>query len=157
MPVAEAVEEDLGTDVNAGDISSEITPKTPVISDNWKDLIPEDIRKESVIAQTKDITSMAKQLVSAQKMIGSRLKLPADGDTAGWDEVYNKLGRPESIDGYKVARPESDNGVPYSEEREKEFLSAAHKIGLNNSQVQALINWNQEQIKHKKVAYNFYS
>lgn len=112
------------------------------LPDNWKDMIPEDIRKEPVIEQTKDITSMAKRLVESQKMIGSRIKLPVEGDTSGWDDVYNKLGRPEKADDYKIARPEN---VPYDESLEKEFKTIAHKTGLNNSQVQALVNWNLEQ------------
>lgn len=123
-------------------------PEGLTLPDNWKDMIPEDIRKEPVIQETKDITSMAKRLVDSHKMVGSRIKLPKDGDTSGWDDVYNKLGRPEKAEDYKIQRPEEGE---YNESLEKEFKTIAHKTGLNNSQVQALVNWNLEQAKTQTI------
>jgi len=143
MPEAEVVEKEITADNQ----DTTLTETPPMSIDNWRDVIPEDLRNVPVIQQTKDITSMAKQLINAQKALGGKIKIPADGDTAGWDDVYNKLGRPESVDGYKVTRPEVVEGIQYDEGREKSFLETAHQLGLNNSQVNALINWNQEQAK----------
>jgi hypothetical protein len=140
-------EEVMEREIAADTQDTTLTVDAPITIDKWKETIPEDLRRIPVIEQTKDITSMAKQLINAQKALGGKIKIPADGDTAGWDDVYNKLGRPESVDKYNVTRPEVIEGIEYDDKREKSFLETAHKLGLNNSQVNALINWNQEQAK----------
>lgn len=67
--------------------------------------------------------------------------LPEEGDADGWAQVYAKLGRPESADGYELSVPEGDDG---------EFLKTTsqwmHKAGLNKQQAQALATeWNSFQ------------
>ncbi|MDI7502026.1 hypothetical protein [Cronobacter dublinensis] len=67
--------------------------------------------------------------------------LPEEGDAEGWSQVYAKLGRPESAEGYGLTVPEGDDG---------EFLKTTsqwmHKAGLNKQQAQALATeWNSFQ------------
>lgn len=143
--MSEAAVEDTSVETTPGAQETALT-KDPVTSvDNWRDTIPEDIRNEKVIVETKDITSMAKRLVDANKFISQSVRLPDDGDTSGMDELYNKLGRPETVEGYTVTRPDMPDGMQYDEGLEKNFLSEAHKLGLNSSQANALIKWNQAQ------------
>ena len=61
------------------------------------------------------------------------IKLPEDGD---YSEVYNKLGRPESPEGYEFAPNE---GMELDEGRMSWFSNAAHELGLNKQQHNALV------------------
>jgi len=138
--------EDTGKEIDAANQDTSLTQDPVGITvDNWREVLPENLRNEKVIQDTKDLTTMAKRLVDANKYISSSIRLPDDGDTSGMDELYNKLGRPETVEGYKVERPQMPEGVKYNEDLEKTFLGIAHKVGLNSSQVNELIKWNQEQ------------
>lgn len=141
----EPVVEDTSVETTASTQDTTLTNDPVASIDSWRDTIPEDIRNEKVIQETKDITSMAKRLVDANKFISQSVRLPDDGDTSGMDELYNKLGRPENVDGYSITRPDLPEGMQYDEALEGSFLAAAHEIGLNSSQANALIKWNQAQ------------
>ncbi len=134
-----------GTETTAETQETTMTKEEPMALDKWRDTIPEDIRNNKTIQETPDITTMAKRLVDANNYISQSIRLPDDGDTSGMDELYNKLGRPESADKYKVTRPDLKEGDEYNEEIETAFLEAAHNAGLNNSQVNKLMTWNEEQ------------
>jgi predicted regulator of Ras-like GTPase activity (Roadblock/LC7/MglB family) len=142
---------DSGTEVDADKQNTDITKEPSPIPDNWKDWIPKDIRDTPVITDTKDITSMAKRLVDANNMISKSMKMPVDGDTAGWDEVYKKLGRPESVDGYKVEIPEAIK-EHRDEKMEVSFKDTALKIGLNPSQAKLMTDWYYGQVGEQVAA-----
>lgn len=72
--------------------------------------------------------------VPADKLI----KLPKDDNAEDWNQVYSKLGRPESPDKYDIPLPEGDSG---------EFAKAArtwfHEAGLSASQARKVAEkWN---------------
>lgn len=117
--------------------------------DKWKETIPEDIRNDASLKDVKDIASLAKGYVSAQKLIGSKIGIPQEGDETAWNDLYGKLGRPEAPDKYQVKRPEIPEGMTYNEAMEKQFLPVAHKAGLNTRQVNALIAWQTEMMKQE--------
>lgn len=117
--------------------------------DTWREVIPEDIRNDPSLKDIKDITGLAKGYVGAQKLIGSKISVPGEGDDAAWNTLYDKLGRPVSPDKYDVKRPEIPEGMAYNEGLEKQFLPVAHKIGLNTKQVNALIAWQAETMKQE--------
>ncbi|MFT4271819.1 MAG: hypothetical protein QM578_12470 [Pantoea sp.] len=66
--------------------------------------------------------------------------LPEEGDTEGWSNLYAKLGRPESADGYELPVPEGDSG---------EFAGAAagrmFELGISKSQAQGIAEWYNTQ------------
>lgn len=67
--------------------------------------------------------------------------LPEEGDAEGWAQVYAKLGRPESADGYELPVPEGQDG-----EFAKTTAAWMHEAGLNKQQAQALATqWNAFQ------------
>ena len=121
--------------------------------DKWKEIVPEDIRNDASLKDIKDITSLAKGYVNSQKLIGSKLSIPGENDEAAWNTVYDKLGRPEAADKYQVKRPEIPEGMAYNEDLEKQFLPVAHKLGLNNKQVNALVAWQTETVKQEVEQY----
>lgn len=62
-------------------------------------------------------------------------KLPEDSDEKGWQELYEKLGRPEKVEDYGIKPPEGSDGT---------FLNTAlswmHESGLNKKQAETVIN-----------------
>lgn len=116
----------------------------PITFDKIMGTVPEDLRKDKSLETIKDQTSLVKGYVSAQKLIGSKISIPGEKDEAGWNELYGKLGRPEAPEKYQVERPKLAEGMQYDEALEKEFVKAAHKIGLSNKQANALIAWQNE-------------
>ena len=114
------------------EVSEEVAP-----SGSWKDDLPEDIREHSALNPIHDVQNLAKAYVNASSMIG-RDKIPLPGAHASaddWNEVYNRLGRPESAEAYELdAGEEPDAGLI------DWFKSAAHDIGLNNNQAQQLVS-----------------
>jgi len=67
------------------------------------------------------------------------LELPGvDAEDSAWEQVFNKLGRPESPDQYGLQVPEGA-----SPELTEWFKGTAHKLGLTAKQAQALYQeWN---------------
>lgn len=66
--------------------------------------------------------------------------LPEEGDAEGWGNVWNKLGRPESAEGYELPVPEGDSG---------EFAGAASskmfELGVSKKQAQGIAEWYNTQ------------
>ena len=67
------------------------------------------------------------------------IKLPKEGEPL--DDVYARLGRPEAPDKYEIKMPEN---IPADEQRLNGFREIAHKIGLNQKQVEALAQFDAE-------------
>src|SRR3990167_9967125 len=135
-------------DLNAEDKKGQDgSGQPPITFDKWRETIPEDIRNDASLKDIKDLTGLAKGYVSAQKLIGSKINIPKEGDEAAWNDLYGKLGRPESPDKYQVKRPELPKEMGYDENAEKQFLPVAHKIGLNGKQVDALVAFQFEMEK----------
>lgn len=94
----------------------------------------------------KGFNDVVKSYVEAQRLIGSSLRMPkADAPPEEQErflaDVYAKLGRPETPDKYEVTDPTVPPGTPWDKEAVKQFLSEAHKAGLNSKQAQALLHW----------------
>lgn len=75
--------------------------------------------------------------------------LPEEGDAEGWGNVWNKLGRPETAEGYELPVPEGDSG---------EFADAAsgkmHELGLSKSQAQGIAEWYNTQQSQMLEQFN---
>jgi hypothetical protein len=80
-------------------------------------------------------------------MIGTD-KIPLPGKTATdeqWNEVYNKLGRPESADKYTLEL--KTDVAPVDENVIKGFAQNAHKLGLNNKQAQGILEFYKQTLE----------
>jgi hypothetical protein len=113
---------------------------------NWRDSLPEELKNDPTLQNYKDVESLAKTVVHQQKMIGNRIPLPKTEEEKS--ELYGKLGRPEEPGKYEVAVPE-DYQQFFKEESMNEFRNVAYKIGLNNEQVQALMDFQINEINHE--------
>ena len=108
----------------------------PAEDNSFKASLPEDLRSHTALEPIQDIENLAKAYVNASQMIG-RDKLAIPGDAASpddWGEVYSRLGRPDSADGYEI-----DFGAEPDEDLVGWFKSTAHDIGLNGAQAQRFI------------------
>lgn len=115
-------------------------PSTP----SWRDSLPEDIRAENAFSVFSDVGGLARSYLNAQKMVGAE-KIPVPGKHAtddDWNQVYAKLGRPESPDRYEIDLPKE---VTVNEDFMKEFKNQAHKLGFNSKQAKELMGWYQAQ------------
>jgi hypothetical protein len=116
------------------------TSETP-----WYDsLSEEEVAKDARAGLSKFKTpgALAKSYLELEKMRGQGLTLPGEGaKPEEWDAFFNKLGRPEKVDGYQLERPNLGGEGIYPADLEKSFLTKAHEAGLSNKQAQALLGW----------------
>lgn len=114
-------------------------------SDNldWKSSLPEDLAKDPTIAQFKDVESLAKTVVHQQKQMGNRIPMPKTDEE--YSELYGKLGRPDEPTGYEMKVPEGMDAY-FNENLMGEFRNVAHKIGLSQNQVNALMDYQASMV-----------
>lgn len=116
---------------------AEVSEAEVAPSGDWKDNLPDDIRGHTALGPINDVENLAKAYVNASSMIG-RDKIPLPGEHSSpddWNEVFTRLGRPESAEGYEV-----DAGEGAESELVDWFKNTAHDIGLNNKQAQQLLS-----------------
>ena len=115
--------------------------KADTPTSSWKDSISEEYRVDPNIEKFTEIDALAKSYINATKMIGQdKVVIPTNNSTEEhWDEVYAKLGRPESADKYTLdAKSEVVN---FDETAIKSFAEQSHKLGLNNKQAQGILEF----------------
>lgn len=119
----------------------EVTTTTTTTTSSWKDSISEAYRNDPNIEKFTEIDALAKSYINATKMIGQdKVVIPTNNSTEEhWDEVYAKLGRPESAD--KYALDAKSKVVNLDETAIKSFAEQSHKLGLNNKQAQGILEF----------------
>ena len=117
------------------------TTEQPKVATSWKETISEEFRNDPNIAKFTEIDALAKSYINATRMIGTdKVAVPNQNSTDDhWNEVYDKLGRPESADKYKLEA--KSDVVPIEESAVKKFAENAHKLGLNNKQAQGILEF----------------
>lgn len=147
------------------------------ITESFINTLPEDLRAESSLQDIKDVAALAKGYVNAQRMIGGSVRipsedasveaknefykklqsvpgvvrLPVDGDKESLDAFYNRIGRPESHDKYKLALDEADN-VDHSQVGQ--FKQLAYQIGLTNEQANKLAEFEMQRIQQQSKMFD---
>ena len=108
---------------------------------SWKTSISEEFRNDPNIEKFTEIDALAKSYINATRMIGQdKVAVPNKNSTEDqWNEVYSKLGRPESADKYAL-NIESE-AVAMDEGAIKSFAEQSHKLGLNNTQAQGILEF----------------
>ena len=117
------------------------TTETQPVAKTWKEAISEEFRNDPNIEKFTEIDALAKSYINATQMIGKdKVAVPNKNSTEDqWNEVYDKLGRPESADKYTLnAKSEV---VPIDENAIKQFAENAHQLGLNNKQAQGILEF----------------
>ena len=100
--------------------------------------LSEDLRNEPSLQSFDSVDNLAKSYVHARRMIGADpndvLHMPKEGDSEGWGQVYNRLGRPEAPEGYNF-----DMGDGEGSDDLMDFKRVAHELGLSNSQAKMVV------------------
>jgi hypothetical protein len=137
VPVAETTQTTTETPVQ----ETQIEQPVPTVAKSWKEAIPEDLRNDPNISKFTELEALAKSYVNATRMIGQdKVAVPNNNSTEDqWNEVYNKLGRPESPDKYQLDA--KSDVVPLDESAIKSFAENAHQLGLNNKQAQGILEF----------------
>jgi len=111
---------------------------------DWREALSEELRAEPTLANINDLESAAKTLVHQQKMLGARIPLPKNEEEM--NELYGKLGRPETPDGYEISAPQGFEQY-YTDDSINAFKETGHKLGLTPQQMQGLVEWQQQAIQ----------
>jgi len=102
--------------------------------------LPEEYRADPMFKNFNSAEDVYKAYSSAGKMVGldknQILRLPNDDKPESWNEIYNKLGRPESADKYSV-----DKFVEAGIDKEAlaEYTQIAHANGVSDKALGALV------------------
>ena len=141
VPVEETTQTTTDTPTTNETTISSTTAEQPTVSKSWKDIISEEFRNDPNISKFTEIDALAKSYINATRMIGQdKVAVPNNNSTEDqWNEVYSKLGRPESPDKYEL-NAKSDI-VPIDETAIKTFAETSHKLGLNNKQAQGILEF----------------
>jgi len=124
-------------DEQVAEVAQAVAPSVEETSSDWRSMLPEDLRDHSALTSINDVPNLAKSFVNAQSMIGrDKIAIPSQHSSPeDWDQVYEKLGRPEGPDNYEMELPENSN-----EDLVGWYRNTAHELGLNNAQAQMLAN-----------------
>ena len=117
------------------------TAEQPTVAKSWKETISEEFRNDPNISKFTEIDALAKSYINATRMIGQdKVAVPNENSTDDqWNEVYGKLGRPESADKYQLEV--KSETAPLDESAIKQFAENAHQLGLNNKQAQGILEF----------------
>lgn len=118
-----------------------IPAETPAGSTtDWRSGIPAELRGEKSLESVKDLASLAKGYVEAQKYIGGAVKIP--GEQATPEELKSfqqKLGVPEQPAQYNIAKPILPEYVGWDDTVHGKVLEVAHASGLTTKQAAKIV------------------
>jgi hypothetical protein len=139
MTDADVTTETQSGDTTAAGLSPAAPAAMPAAPADWIATLPEDARgfvKNKGWDKPADLLDSYRHL---ERMVGTeRLALPRDdGDRANWERVWNRLGRPEKPEGYKLPMPEKGGDKALA----KAFSARAHELGLTAKQARGLADW----------------
>lgn len=102
--------------------------------------IPEDLRDHPSLSPIKDVENLARSYVNAQKLIGAdKIPLPVNPTDEDLDRIYDRLGRPESPEGYSI---QADGNI-VTEEIAQSYSDVAHKLRLTPQQASGILEYYQ--------------
>lgn len=109
---------------------------------NFKDLIPDNFKEEKALDNFNNMEDFVKSYLHAQKLVGAD-KIPVPNKHAtdeDWNEVFKRLGAPETPDDYKYNFKDQE----LDQNQVQEFNKAAHRLGLLPKQAEGLIKFYNE-------------
>lgn len=121
-------------------------------TDAFRDGAPEKVTQ---LLEAKKWTN-AEQIVDGYlelekfKGIGDHLVIPEAEDADGWNDVYQKLGRPETFDKYEITY---DGDVQLSDELTGSFKEFAHGMGLTQKQFDDIVKFQIDAVTAQEGAY----
>lgn len=137
---AEAVTAEPQVEESTETTTSTETPETKVTADNWRDILPDDIKASPSLEKFETIEGLAKSYVNLEGMLGSdKVPIPKGEDAEAWERFYKAGGRPENSEGYGFTEPEKiPDGMVYSKELDTRLADISLQNGLNVKQAQGV-------------------
>jgi len=133
------------------------------MSEDWKELLPEDIRTWDEVKNADDPNKFWDQIKNMRSRLGRSLTLPPEDageearkefiekvrkhvpdlipmpkDPESFDEVLKALGKPEDPEKYKLPELEVPEGVQLNEDKIELMRKLAYEAGLTQRQFEAL-------------------
>ena len=105
---------------------------------DFLNMIPEELRDHPSLNPIRDVGNLARSYVNAQRLIGAdKLPLPVNPTDEDLDNIYGRLGRPETPDGYNVTA----DGNIVTEEIANDFKGVAHQLRLTPDQASGILEY----------------
>lgn len=107
-------------------------------------MIPEELREHPSLSPIKDVENLARSYVNAQRLIGAdKIPLPVNPSEEDLDRIYDRLGRPESPDGYGI----KGDGVVLTEQEAANFSDISHKLRLTPQQAEGIMEYYRSAVE----------
>lgn len=107
-------------------------------------MIPEEIRQHPSLSPIKDVENLARSYVNAQRLIGAdKIPMPVNPSDEDLDRIYNRLGRPETPEGYQLTA----DGNIVTEELVKDFADFSHKLRLTPEQASSIMDYYRSSVE----------
>lgn len=139
-------------DVSTGDSAESWVGSDGAIA---MDAAPEAVRDLCGKKQWDNINQVFDSYGQLEKFKGisddNHIVLPEGDDPQLWDQVYNKLGRPESHKGYEL---DYEGDVAVDDALMGSFKQFAHGLGLNQKQFNAVVGFQLDAVAEQVKAAN---
>jgi hypothetical protein len=142
------------TDTSANATPSPLVDHEGNLAEDWISRMPDDVQ---ALAKTdggynlqsyKTFDGMVKSAVNAQKLVGKNTIAPLTENSTDEEKAafWKAAGRPDTADDYNLQRPETFPEEYYSSELATKFQARAHELGLSQSQVEGLFEFNNSEV-----------
>jgi hypothetical protein len=124
-------------------------------SNNFVDTMLSQIEDEDVKSagfwknlEGKDANEVGKYIKELQSFAGKKGEIPkSDATEEEWASFYQKLGRPDSVEGYdftigdEFSKIVGEDSAPFFEKAVENFKTEIFKIGASAEQAESLVDW----------------
>jgi hypothetical protein len=120
---------------------------------DWFEHAPKGSEKIFESYKGKPLADVLSSFVEAQKIVGGSIRLPkADASpedkAKAFNDIYNKLGRPESPDKYDLGElPTLPETIKWDDAKVNGIKSELHKMGLTTDQAKAVLNLHAKELE----------
>lgn len=131
---------------------SKMIGENGAFAENWRALLPENIRNEKCLDPIKTFGTLVQSYVHAQKAIGAnKVAIPSEhSGKSEWDAFYKAIGRPDSEEGYSSEGVEIPSGIALDESQLANFRKFAFENGINQKTFQALLAYDIKRCLQKQ-------
>nr|VFK58898.1 MAG: hypothetical protein BECKUNK1418G_GA0071005_100540 [Candidatus Kentron sp. UNK]VFK68621.1 MAG: hypothetical protein BECKUNK1418H_GA0071006_100440 [Candidatus Kentron sp. UNK] len=142
---------------------------------DWRTQIPETLREDPLLSDIADIGALAEGYIGTNRLMAARIPIPGEdapdevraefkeklaevpgvllmpedtGDAEAMNDLWRKLGRPETPEEYQWDAPTlpgdyqlTEAEAAYDKQVTRDFLAAGHGLGLTGAQVKGVMDW----------------
>lgn len=111
---------------------------------SFMEMIPEELREHPSLSPIKDVGNLARSYVNAQRLIGSdKVPLPKNPTEEDLDNIYSRLGRPDTPQGYEFAT----DGNIITEDMASQYADIAHGLRLSPEQAAGVLDYYKSTVE----------